>query len=175
MDYSIDKFIGYLNKHEGLSHTNRYSVDVEFPAGISYDKEGLNLICSSAMMPGHPILTADRVALGNPVKVPYSFATEQAEFIFLLDGNYKAMEAFDAWSELIVNNRTHSVAYKKDIIANKWTGWQLNKMNEKTAGVMLYNIFPVMIGKVDFSDAAHNQIQSLPISVVFDWRQVAPF
>ena len=172
MDYSINRFIGYLNQYSGLSHRNRYYVELSFPASINNpDLEGLNLICTSVSMPGHAILTAEKVALRNPVPVPYSFVTEEVEFIFLLDGEYKAMQAFNAWSEKIINTKTHEVAYKNDIRAGKWTIWQLNKKNEKIAGTVIHNVFLKQIGKVDFSDAAHNEVQTLPIIVVHDRRE----
>lgn len=171
-DYSITRFMGYLDGHVGLSHSNRYFVELSFPEAMGgQDAEGLNLICSSASMPGHPILTAEKLAFGNPVPVPYSFGTEEAEFTFLLDGEYKAMKAFDAWAELIVNNKTHVLAYKNEIIAPKWVVWQLDTNNERTSGVTLYNVFPKQIGKVDFANASQNEIQTLPVTVVYDYRE----
>ena len=173
MNYSVETFLGYLNKRGGPSHSNRYYVELAFPEGLNPTPNAseLNLICSSAVMPGHVIMTAEKTALSNPIKVPYSFGTEEAEFVFLLDGRYKAMEAFNAWSEKIINTKTHEVAYKKEIVAGKWTIWQLNTNNEKTAGIAIYNVFLTQIGKVDFSDAAHNQLQSLSISVTYDRRE----
>lgn len=171
MDYSVEKFLGYLNRHEGPSFKNRYHVEISFPPGISADLEGLDLICISASMPGHRISTADRVDLKQTVKVPYTFEIEEAEFVFILDGEYKAYTAFDAWTEKIIDSKTHSVSYKKDIVANKWTIWQLDKNNKKTSGTMLYNVFLTSIGKVDFANEANDTVQTLPITVTYDWRQ----
>ena len=169
MNFSPDALLGYLNKQDGLSRKNRYEVIVSFPGGVTSDIGGsdLNLICESAVMPGLRISTADRTELRQSVKVPYTFSVEEAEFGFLLDGNYKAKEAFDDWMNLIVDSATHALKYKKEIVAD-WRIYQLTTNNERTSGMKLWNVFPIEVSKVDFSNTAKNELQTFTVTVAYD-------
>lgn len=171
-NYSITRFLGYLNKANGVSHGNRYLVELAFPDGISANTEELNLICNSASIPGLRIATKDRIDVRQMTKVPYTFQTEELTFGFLLDGNYNAKVAFDTWLDKIIEQKTHIVAYKKEIVANKWTIWQLNKNNEKVAGAHIYNVMPVSLLNIDFDEDNREPI-SMSITVVYDWHQTA--
>ena len=175
VDYSITAFNGELNKAGGPSYKNRYQVILTIPnvveANIMSGNE-LNIFCDLANFPGHRVSTADVTTTAHPIRIPYSFTTEELNFSFHLNGNYAVLDLFSSWMEKIIDSFTYELAYKKDIVAASWEVWQLNRMNEKTKGVKLYNVFPIQTDAIELSNGASNEIQKLNVVVTYDRREI---
>lgn len=173
-DYSITKYMSHLNNRGGPAFKNRFFVMFGAPqavmsaAGVSSDfLEELNLFADIASLPSHRIMTADDVSISNPMKIPYSFTTEEMTFNFQLSKDLIIKRFFDIWVEMIVNSNTYEIAYKKDIVAHSWEIWQMGKDNVKTKGSRLINVMPVQVSSVDFSNSS-SEPQVLTVNVSYD-------
>ena len=177
IDLSLTKLTSTLNGEGGPVFKNRFSVNINFPLIVgagTFGGERIDLMCESAFMPGHRVTTGEHTTIANPIKIPYSFTTEEINFTFHLNNNYLIKTYFDRWLELIINSETYELAYKKDIVANSWEVYQLNKENNYINGTKLYNVMPVGISPIDFSNTA-SDIQIATISVIYDRKENIPY
>ena len=173
MDYSITKYTGSLESGGGPAFKNRYFVKFAMPpklSGSGADLDEMNLFCDVAFIPSHRVVTDDYSIMTNPLRIPYSFTTEELSFTFQLTHNHKIRELFEEWSQLIVDPKTYEVAYKEEIVADSWEVWQTGKDNEKSSGIRLINVMLIQTSSVDFSNS-EGGVQSFSVTIAYDRRE----
>ena len=173
MDHSITKFLGEINGQGGIAPKNRFSVEIDYPATVqtNISREQLNVFCDTTAMPGHRITTTEYLTVANPIMVPYSFTTEPVVFIFYLGKDLSIKSFFYSWMELIINTESYVLAYKRSIVANFWTVWQHDKQNNKTRGVKLWNVMPVEVAPLEYSNGSE-ELQMLSVTIDYDRREL---
>lgn len=171
MSYSQSNFTSFLDDVNGLATKNRFELVAFIPpsvaAGVANISSTLNLSCESAMMPSKRILTMDGIGAKSTYKYPYGYSNGDMTFSFLLDGNYTAKEVFENWVSRIVDNDSKEVSFHDEIVAGHWEMYQHGMNQQKIYGVKLYNVYPVDISEISFSNAESNAVQQINISIVY--------
>ena len=74
----------------------------------------MNILCSSATLPGKQVLTSDRRIGMEFQKVAYGYAVDDVSLTFYLMNDYGVKTYFDAWVASTINEETGGVAYKSE-------------------------------------------------------------
>ena len=74
----------------------------------------MNILCSSATLPGKQVLTSDRRIGMEFQKVAYGYAVDDVSLTFYLMNDYGVKTYFDAWIASTINEETGGVAYKSE-------------------------------------------------------------
>lgn len=162
-----------MNGQGGPSYKNRFSAEIDFPAAVPtfVSREQLNVFCDTTAMPGHRITTTESMTVANPIMVPYSFTTEPVVFVFYLGRDLAIKDFFYNWMELIINTDSYVLAYKRSIVANFWTVWQHDRWNKKTKGVKLWNVMPIEVASLEYSNSSE-ELQMLSVTIDYDRREL---
>lgn len=172
MNYSLETISAAYDGLGGPSFKNRYFVQFTIPSFVSTNisTEQLNLFCSSASMPEHRVTTGDYQSVAQAVPVPYGFTVGTVDFTFNLPAEHGIIKIFDQWMEKMINSNSYVLSYKQDIVANSWSVWQLDKKNNLKSGTKLWNVMPVGMSSVDYTDA-DGEVQQITISIAYDRRE----
>lgn len=173
MDYSQTAFTSFIDNVRGLATKNRFELIATIPGAITEEvadaPNKLNMLCESGMLPSKRILTMDGIGYKSSYKYPYSYSQGDLSFTFLLDGNYTAKVIFERWLRLIVDHDSKEIAYHDDITANSWTFYQLrgHQQSDRIYGMRLFEVFPVDVSEITFSNAESNTIQQVNVTVAY--------
>ena len=125
---NIDQLKSLASSKLGFARSNQFLVELptSFNAGgflgalttlfTSGNMGGgnLNLLCSSATLPGKQILTVDRRTGMQFEKVAYGYAVEDVSLTFIALNDYGTRKYFDEWRAAVINETGQTVGYKRD-------------------------------------------------------------
>lgn len=110
MAQGIDTFKSEV--FQGIAMNNLFRVLLPSIPGSSGRQ--LNLLCKTTGMPGRQILTTERRIGLQSQKIAYGYAVDDVSMTFHLLNDYGVKNYFDNWANMIVNNDTLEVNYKKE-------------------------------------------------------------
>ena len=136
----------------------------------------LNLLCSSATMPGKQLLTLDRRTGMQFEKVAYGYAVDDVSLSFLALNDYGTRKYFDAWRGRVLDETGQTVGYKRDYakpvkihqlrkpIKNIGTDIGPININVGLGGGSVYSVelidaFPTTIGQVELNNELDGLVQ----------------
>jgi hypothetical protein len=105
--------IGTLVKHRGIAINNKYRVVLPNIGNIR--GSDLSVLCRSVEMPGKNITTTPRRTAMREIEIPTGYNLVGVNMVFTETMKSTVKEYFDAWMNAIVDPRTHTVAYYKDV------------------------------------------------------------
>lgn len=129
---SIDQIKSLASSKLGFARTNQFLVELPtnfsgsggflgsltslLTSGIGLGSGGgdLNLLCSSATLPGKQILTHERRIGMEFQKVAYGYAVDDVALTFYALNDYGTRKYFDEWRKYTLNENGHIAGYKKD-------------------------------------------------------------
>lgn len=82
--------------------------------GLGSGGGDLNILCSSASLPGKQIMTHDRRIGMEFQKVAYGYAVDDVALTFYTLNDYGTRKYFDEWRKRILDENTGIAGYKKD-------------------------------------------------------------
>lgn len=164
MVLSIDAIKSQFSKRGGIARTNKFFVSM--PSGQGLLKEDLNLLCTSASIPGKQILTSDRRIGMYFEKVAYGYAVTDVDLNFVLTNDFSIRQYFETWKNLAISEDISRVKYKKDY-ARDVKIFQLKDGEEElhhkaVYGVQLIDAFPTTIQQIQYNNG---QDEFLEVSV----------
>ena len=144
-----------------IAQTSIYMVKVQPPSdvvsflsgqGYSYSSRGndLELMCSSATLPGNALVTHEVTNdyAGVSEKMAYRRMYDSSlDLTFYVDRNYGAIDFFDGWIDYITNMSSYPTTYKTNIF--------LTKFEKDAVGSYLH---------YTFVDAFPQNVTSIPVS-----------
>jgi len=112
---SLQKFIGNINRINGLAKTNRFEVLIILPpiasrSGIS--GEELSLMCETAELPGKSLQTAEAKVYGPTYKIPYQKQFQDISLTFLCSNLGTERSFFNGWIEYIMPSSTNNIRFR---------------------------------------------------------------
>ena len=143
---SIDQLKSLASSKLGFARTNQFLVELPtnfsgsggflgslttlLTSGVGLGSGGgdLNLLCSSATLPGKQILTHDRRIGMEFQKVAYGYAVDDVALTFYALNDYGTRKYFDEWRSYTLNENGHIAGYKKDYAK---AGFKLQYEGEK--------------------------------------------
>lgn len=129
---SIDQLKSLASSKLGFARSNQFLVELPtnfagsggflgslttlLTSGVGLGSGGgdLNLLCTSATLPGKQILTHDRRIGMEFQKVAYGYAVDDVNLTFYALNDYGTRKYFDEWRSYTLNENGHIAAYKKD-------------------------------------------------------------
>jgi hypothetical protein len=151
---------------------------------MSEVRRQLTLQCTSVQMPGHTLQTQSRQYGSEPgremVQTHEYAGTIKATF--LLSRDLREKHFFEQWQALAVDNYTHKANYYDDYIG-AITIVQLSSVSqgvssflgtplfaqEATYGIVATEVFPKVVGGIEYSAKSKNSIASLDVD--FEFKQ----
>jgi len=200
---NIDQLKSLASAKLGFARTNQFLVELPttfnnsgfFGALTTFLTSGsmgggnLNLLCSTATLPGKQILTADRRIGMEMQKVAYGYAVGDVSLSFVLLNDYGTKKYFDEWKNYILLEESGFARYKSEYSKPvkihqlrkpiKNIGKSLGPLNINIGlgggsvySVELIDAFPTTIGQIDLNNELDGLAQ-LNIQLSYtNWRTV---
>jgi hypothetical protein len=97
-----------------MAQANMFQVILPPIAGSSLSANEINILCSSATLPGRQIQTVDRFIGTISEKVATGSISDDLSFTFKVLNDYGIRKYFETWQDLAYNQTTQQIGYKKD-------------------------------------------------------------
>ena len=186
MSFSADKLksIAFSPAYRGFALGNKYDVIItpRNPATltgvITSELRDLRFLCDQVALPVRSLATVDSNIYGAPTKLPYQSSYTEASLSFYLTESMAQKKLFDAWQEVIINARTGNVGFFNDyscsVTISKYSS-NIDDPDGNTAdyAVRLLDAWPSIIGEVQLSHSAGNEVLKLPVTFMYRrWETV---
>ena len=176
---TVGRFLGVIGK-SGLARKNRYKVQVE---GIGPNKAirnvpgldlaTLNLMCESIAFPAQNLRsTPDTLRFGPEREQVQGVTYGEITASFICSTDMREKIFFEEWHKLVFNQNSWEVNYYDQFIGSMRI-IQDDRMDTKTYGVELAEVYPKTITQMDVGYAQNDIYQSLSIEFQYHrWTQV---
>jgi len=115
MAFSLEDFKGQIAQSGGVASGNLYKVFLPQITGFA-DTRDLNVLCTTASLPGRQIMTQD-ITHGTVMrKIASGYATTDITLTFYVMNDHKVRAYFEAWQNLAHNQSTKEVGWYDDYI-----------------------------------------------------------
>lgn len=111
---TIEQFKGVISSKHGMAQANMFQVILPPIPGAGISANEINILCSSATLPGKQIQTIDRIIGTSNEKVATGSVTDDASFTFRVLNDYGIKKYFDTWQNIAYNPNTQEIGYKSD-------------------------------------------------------------
>lgn len=205
---SVDQLKSLASSKLGFARTNMFLVELPttfqgaggflsklttlLTSGVGLGAGGgdLNLLCSSATLPGKQILTHDRLIGMERQKTAYGYAVDDVTLSFYTLNDYGTRKYFDEWRKRTLSESTNVAYYKnqyaKDIkihqlrkpIVNLGTDAGIFNINIGIGGGSVYSVrlkdaFPTTINAIELNNELDGLVQvSVQLSYT-NWESVS--
>lgn len=168
---NLSKFITQV-KTEGLSRSNRFSVDITIPpklrAGAAFiDMSNMMLLCDQVQLPGFNFATTQNRSFGEFREIPYEKLYGDIQISFYLDTNLYAKRFFDDWVNLIQNPITRTFEYY-DEYTTLMTIKVEDTNDEARYTTKVYEVYPKTITPIQL-DYASREVMKLQVSLQYKY------
>ena len=172
---NIDKLKSSIDKRGGFANPHRFKAIINYPTAVrnwqnlipsSADKDFLNLTCESINLPGRQIETNDYSMYRNTIKMPSGYMNDEVNITFRLTEDYYAKEVFDKWQLSIFDQKNYLVGFFNDYVADMEFE-SLNKMNNTTHVVKLFDCYPVTVGGIEKTNESTDDILKLQVTIAY--------
>lgn len=166
--YDFQQFTASLAK--GNARTNRFEVQINLPLALQVAYEGqkdLNIRLESVSFPGKNIRTVTNENVYGPT---YEMAqgltyAESVAMNFYLSSSHFERTYFMNWLDMIVKPDSYNLEYYDNYKRNI-SIYQMNKTNERTAGIKLLDCYPKTIGAIEYSQE-NGEVGQISVEFVF--------
>ena len=176
MDYRTDSLRGLLMQENGLASNNRWLVILPPISGKpkvgggacdQYNTNDLNVMCTSARIPGKQLQTIERRVGVVSNKVAVGFETGEAAFTFYLTHKYTARKYFQDWMDRVVSRSPpYDVGFFDDYKEDMYVQQQ-DKLGERVAITKLKECFPVNIAEIELNNQAQSAAIELTVTIAY--------
>lgn len=153
-------------KTQGLSRTNRFTVEITPPAEGPDVSRRILLFCEQATLPGLSYMTASNTSYGEPREIPYNRQFEPITLQFHVDRDFQVKKVFDAWMESIQNQVTKTFNYYNNYTTKMTIGIQ-DLQDKTTYMVNLYECYPKTVAPIALDAEAKDTMR---LQVVFQYK-----
>ena len=175
MNFSTDTLRGLLGA-DGLASPNRWMVVLPPLTGKTkvsggspgqYSANDLNVLCTSARIPGKTIRTIERPMGPVTTRAAVGFDPGEANFTFYLTHNYTVRRYFQDWVDCVVSSvPPYNVGffddYKADILVE-----QLDKKGSYSYITKLKDAYPTNIAEIELNNQAQQAALELTVTIAF--------
>lgn len=146
---TIEQFKGVISSRHGMAQANMFQVILPPIPGAGISANEINILCSSATLPGKQIQTIDRIIGTTNEKVAIGSVTDDASFTFRVLNDYGIKKYFDAWQNVAYNPNTQEIGYKSDyrkqVVINQLKKGQGFPLLDASANLFPNSPFPINI------------------------------
>ena len=140
---------------------------------VASELSDLRFLCEAVAIPTRSLQTQDHQIYGAPQKMPYTSGYTEASFSFYLTESFVQRKMFETWQNLIIDPNTGNVGYFDDysctIEIKKFSRTASDpNVSSPDHTVRLINAFPSIVGEVQLSHSAGNEILKQPVTFVYE-------
>ena len=196
---TINTFIANLNEGEGIARSTRFLVRFSLPGkqftstrpdmiGPSANRNDLEsqsimqnvgMMCNKVTMPSRDINTKAHITHGPRRELPYAYSySGQVEGTFIADKFLRQRAFFENWQNKVFDEDTHHINYYDNFVG-QMDIYQLGSFSAEadrdriTYGVRLYEVYPELVGSINYSYGDQNQPIDIPITFRFrNWTNL---
>jgi len=111
---TIEQFKSVVSKRHGMAQANMFQVILPPIPGSAISANEINILCSSATLPGRQIQSVDRLIGTVSEKVATGSVTDDVTFSFRVLNDYGIRKYFETWQNIAYNPNTREIGYKSD-------------------------------------------------------------
>jgi len=127
----------------------------------------VSMLCNSAVVPGHSIMTTDLRYFGESTERPHGITYSPVALTFYLDNDLSAKRYFDQWMGLVFNKTTRELGYY-DSYTRDVEIVVYNKNEEEIDRIKLFEVYPKAVN--DFPlDYSQSGVMVLTVQLVYKW------
>ena len=200
---TINRFRSAISKGEGVARTTRFLVRISPPQGDKlrdvlkttlrentvppqiktatstidqYNQEvgrEIGMMCEAITMPGRTFRTEPYRQYGPSFNYPINVEYQPIQATFIGDKFLRMRQFFEAWQDLIFDNKTNNMNYYDEYTApmdifQLGSFDELNDRDSVTYGCRLFEVYPISIDPIAYSYGDMNQY--VKINVTFSYR-----
>jgi len=176
--FNVDSLKAVVAGYGGFAVGSKYDVMIiprdpsTLTGVITSMLQDLRFLCESTSLPVRSLATVDSQIHGPPTKMPYQSTYTEAAFSFYLTEFMAQKKLFDAWLDMIINPRTGNVSffdqYSCTIEIRKFSRRaESPNTDSPDYSVKLIDAFPSIVGEVQLSHSAGNEILKLPVTFMY--------
>ena len=196
---TINTFIANLNEGEGIARSTRFLVRFSLPGkqftstrpdmiGPSANRNDLEsqsimqnvgMMCNKVTMPSRDINTKAHITHGPKREMPYAYSySGQVECTFIADKFLRQRAFFENWQNKVFDEATHHINYYDNFVGQmdiyKLGSFSAEADRDRiTYGVRLYEVYPELVGSINYSYGDQNQPIDIPITFRFrNWTNL---
>lgn len=154
----LDQFVGSFNKYGGPAQLNRFEVIITAPAAAEPDPNvdrHISYRVEKVTFPGKNIRTVTNENIMGPTHEIAQGLTygEDIQFTFYMSAEHRERRYFLDWQDFIYKPNTYDLEYYREYVRDIFL-YQLDKNNQRRAGVKLIECFPKTVGSVEYDQSA---------------------
>lgn len=154
-------------KTQGLSRTNRFTVEIAPPSDGPDVSRRILLFCEQATLPGISYATTSNKSFGESREVPYDRLFEPITLQFHVDRDFQVKKVFDTWMQAIQNPVTKAFNYYGNYTTKMTIGVQ--DLQDKTCYLVdLYECYPKAVMPIAL-DAEAKDTMRLQVSFQYKY------
>jgi hypothetical protein len=143
----ISSFLSSLSTD--LARPNRFDVFIPVISSLIQWQSDLSLRCESTTLPSRTFATAEQKFGSNPIeKYPYQTTYNDIDMTFIISGDMKEKEFFDAWMEVINPTDRFNFAYKNTYSTEIYVK-QYDVTNNLKYSIVLHEAYPIAVNQLD--------------------------
>ena len=164
---ALDEFISSFSQYGGPAHLNRFEVVIVSPQQLGQSDRFVSSRIETASMPGKNIRSVPNENVYGPTQEMAQGLTydEVINMTFLLSAEHREKQFFMNWMDYIYKPKSYNLEYydnyKRDI-----SFWQLDKNDERTAGVKIIDCWPKTINAIEYGQG-NGEIAKLTVGFAF--------
>ena len=180
--FSPEKIKNLLHHHGGIAYNDKYMVTLNKPPLGGTDLPGgdemrrqLSLLCDTVTLPTKSLATYEKSIYGPVKAMPYRMTFTEASMSFIMTDSMGEKHYFDAWQNMIVDQKTGNVGFFNDYICDitiSKFGRAANDFGDRpTYEVTLFDAWPSIVSEVQLSHSGGTEAMKLPVTFQFKkWK-----
>ena len=168
---ALDQFIASFNRYGGHAQLNRFEVEIFSPFEANpniADDRHFSFRVEGVTMPGKNIRSTTNENIYGPTHEMAQGLTyaEEVNMTILLSAQHFEKHYVHQWMDYIVKPNTYDLEYYQSYI-KPIAIFQLDKNEQRGAGVRLNECFPKTLGPIQFSNNGVNELAKQEVSFAF--------
>lgn len=164
---SLNNFITHI-KQIGLPTGAKFALVAPFVDGTSGSSAStVSMLCSSAVVPGHSIMTNDLRYFGESTERPHGISYGPVSLSFYIDNDLSSKRYFDAWTSLVFNKETRELGYY-DSYTRDVEIVVYDKNEKEIERIKLFEAYPKAVNELPL-DYTQNTVLILSVQLVYKW------
>ena len=166
---SLQDFISQV-KSNGLSRTNRFTVNIGWPNGMPLDPTAARLTqlyCEQAVLPGMAYGTTPVRSFGENREVVYERNFETVTLTFYVDTKMTVLGMFNDWMNLIIDPTTRLVGFYDDYVSPTMSVVVEDIGGANTYVTEFFEVYPKSIAPIQLD---YNSKDVAKLAVTFNYK-----
>lgn len=112
--FSLEDLKAEISASGGLAQPHQFKIQLPQLKTFTVDANQLNLMCTSASLPGRQIMSMDYAIGTTNRKIANGYAVTDLNLTFLVSNNHIVRQYFEAWQAEAHNQQTKEIGYYDD-------------------------------------------------------------